>query len=235
MEREFQNVKKCVKTHLESHIHKNHVNKIEEEANVNKKRDNLKDNKAAAMRCARICYGLYQKGRPFSDYPELVATIVAGGTFMGETNHSKEFAASFLNSVADVVREKIHEYLKTPLEQTGFKPPVKVVADKDTIKHRTRQIIALTTVFPGAEDLIQTLYIAHPVVTQHRGEDVAEHIHSNLKDVVSPDQYQGASYDGAYFHQSVPKYLGEKFGVDLEDVQNDHDWLHKCGIFEKKV
>ena len=52
---------------------------------------------------------------------------------------------------------------------------------------------------------------------------------------MSPDQYQGGSYDGAYFHQSVPKYLGEHFYVKDEDVQNDHDWLHKCGICEKNV
>ena len=72
------------------------------------------------MRCARICYGLYQKGKPFSDYPEIVATIVAGGTFMGDINHSTEFAATFLNSVAHVVREKIKDYLKSPIDQTGF-------------------------------------------------------------------------------------------------------------------
>ena len=187
------------------------------------------------MRCARICHALYKKGRPFSDYPETVAAIVAGGTFMGDTNHSTEFAANYLSSVATVVRDKIKEYLNTHLKQTGLKPPVKIVADKDTIKHRTRQIIALTTFFPDAEELIQTLYISHPLVKHHKGEDIAEHLYENLVNLLSSDQYQGGSYDGAYFHQSVPKYLGEKFDVKDEDVQNDHDWLHKCGICEKNV
>ena len=95
---------------------------------------------------------------------------------MGETNHSKEFPRHFLNSVAHVVKEKIKAYLNTPLLQTGFKPPVKIVADKDTIKHRTGQIIALTSFFPEAEDLIQTLYICHPLVRHHTGKDVAENI-----------------------------------------------------------
>ena len=206
---------------------------IERESRFNKNRDDTRDNKSAALRCARICYGLYAKGRPFTDYPETVAAIVAGGTFMGETNHSKEFAASFLTSVATVVREKMQEYLKTPLTQTGFKPPVKIVADKDTIKHRTRQIIALTTFFPDAEELIQTLYVSHPLVKKHKGEDIADHLYDHLVQFLSSEQYQGGSYDGAYFHQSVPKYLGDKFGVNDEDVQNDHDWLHKCGICEK--
>ena len=58
---------------------------------------------------------------------------------------------------------------------------------------------------------------------------------SNLSDYVSSEQYVGGSYDGAYFHQSVPKYLAEMFEVDEKDVQDDHDWLHKCGISEKNV
>ena len=90
------------------------------------------------MRCARICHALYKKGRPFSDYPETVAAIVTGGTFICDTNHSTEFAANYLSSVATVVWEKMKEYLKTPLKQTGLKPPVKIVADKDNqTSHKT--------------------------------------------------------------------------------------------------
>ena len=48
----------------------------------------------------------------------------------------------------------------------------------------------------------------------HTGKDVAENIFSNLSDYVSSEQYVGGSYDGAYFHQSVPKYLAEMFEVD---------------------
>ena len=235
MDREFRNIKISVKKHLNSHIHKEHVMKIEKKSRDLKGRDDLRNNKAAAMRCARICYGLYRKGRPFTDYPEIVATIVAGGTFMGEINHSKEFASTFLNSVANVVRDKVKHYLKSPLDQTGFKPPIKIVADKDTIKHRTRQIIALTKFFPEADDLIQTLYVTHPIVKHHSGQDVADHLHTNLEEYLSQEQYQGGSYDGAYFHQSVPKYMGEKYNVDESDVKNDHDFLHKCGICEKNV
>ena len=63
----------------------------------------------------------------------------------------------------------------------------------------------------------------------------AENILVNVKDFVSKDEYLGGSYDGAYFHQSVPKFLEEKFEVDENDVQDDHDWLHKCGICEKNI
>ena len=119
------------------------------------------------------------------------------------------------------------------MKQTGFKPPIKVIADKDTLKHRTRQLIALTSVFPGAEDLIQTLYIAHSLIKHHKGRDVAENIKTSLDEYISADQYQGGSYDGAYFHQSVPQHLNEMLGVNDVDVQSDHDGLHHCGIADK--
>ena len=93
-------------------------------------------NKEAALRCARICILLYKKGRPFTDYPDLVAISIQGGTFMGNINHSKAFATSFLTSVAFVVRKKIYNFLSTRMKQTGFNPPIKIIADKDNTKHR---------------------------------------------------------------------------------------------------
>ena len=55
---------------------------------------------------------------------------------MGNINHSKQFTSDFLTSVAFVVRKKINSFLSTPMKQTGFKPPIKIIADKDTTKHR---------------------------------------------------------------------------------------------------
>ena len=73
------------------------------------------------------------------------------------------------------------------------------------------------------------------MVRHHSGEEVAENIFEHVKDFVSKVQSVGGSYDGAYFHQSLPNFLAEKFEVKEEDVQDDHDWLHKCGFFEKNI
>ena len=121
---------------------------------------------------------------------------------MGDVNHSKRFPHDFLKSVSKVVKAKLKLYLKSDMVQTGFKPPVKIVTDKDSYKHRTRQIIALITVFPQAEDFIQHVYVAHPVVKRHSGKEVAENIHESVKKFTLPEQYQGGSYDGAYIHDN---------------------------------
>ena len=94
------------------------------------------------------------------------------------------------------------------------------MADKDTYKHRTRQIIALISVFPQAQDLIQNIYIVHPVIKKLSGKDTAENIYHSLNDYIYKEQYQRGSYDGAYIHDSVPKHLNYIIGVKDEDTQN---------------
>ena len=204
---------------------------------INLKKSDLPNNDDAAMRCARICHHLYSLGRPFTDYPELLALHVKAGTYCGETNHSRDFPAKYLVSVAAIIRQKIKDELANALKQTGHKRPVKVIADKDTKKHRTRQLICLTTLLPGAKELIQTLYIDHPLIRHHKTADVAENIVKSVKPFISENQYEGGSYDGAYFHanKDVPQHINEAFHVDDEDVHSDHDQMHRCGLSEKRA
>ena len=150
----FFNLKNRVLQHVESQTHKE--KELEKESiHDTKKRPDAVNKEEAAMRCARLSHELIKMGRPFSDYPELVAIFVKNGLYMGDINHSTEFPANFLKSVASVVRSKIKETLSKKLKQTGHVRPCKIIADKDTTKHRTRQLICLTTIFPEAKEFIQ--------------------------------------------------------------------------------
>ena len=53
--------------------------------------------------------------------------------------------------------------------QTGYKPPAKVVADKATWQHQTRQLIGVVTVVPDADQPLQALVLGTPVVKLHTG------------------------------------------------------------------
>ena len=99
----FRNLKKSVKRHIESQTHKQKI--LELKQTTNTKGQEQKSEKEAGMRCARLCQELYKKGRPFTDYPEMVALMVKNDVFMGDTNHSKEFPAKFILSVSTVVRK----------------------------------------------------------------------------------------------------------------------------------
>ena len=205
-----------------------------------KTRPDLVDEKAAAMRCANICYNINKNARPYTDYPDQVALYCKAGIWMGDTNHSKRFSGNFINSVGQSVSNKIKTVLKQTLTQTGELRPVKIIADKDTLKHRTRQLVCLVTVFPHSECLIQHVYISHNIIRHHSTEDVANHIFDSVKDFISPSQYEGGSYDGAYHHaiDSVPKKLDKLFNVPSEGDgagHSDHDYLHRAGLLEEKA
>ena len=93
LSRDFRNLKIALRRHISRNCHQNKLNEQMKEADEFFKSDSK--NKEAALRCARICLMLYKKGRPFSDYSDLVAINIQGGTFMGNINHSKRFASAF--------------------------------------------------------------------------------------------------------------------------------------------
>ena len=210
-------------------IHKESVNRLKEE----EKREYIDRNNAstnndhdALMICSRICHFFFQKGRPYTDYPEQVAMMVKGKVFMGNINHSTEFPSDYLEHLAAVVKEEIIKMFG------GI-----FVADKDTAKHRTKQAVCLTTTIPEAEELIPTLYIGHPVSKHHTAKDTAENIHSAINPFIKSEQVEGGSYDGPYHHakEDVPHHLNKIMGIANEDTQSDHDYLHRCGISEKNA
>ena len=191
----------------------------------------------AAMRCARLSLELIKMGQPFTDYPELVTLFVKNVLYMGDINHSPDFPAKYLKSVASVVRDQIKETLDTILKQTGHVRPCKIIADKDTTKHMTRQLICITSVFPDAKDLIQTIYIDHPLIKHHTAKDVAVNIVTSVKEYIPDESYVGGSYDGAYFHakKDVAQHVNEAFNVKDEYVHSDHDAMHRRGLAEKRA
>ncbi len=149
---------------------------------------------------------------------------------MGNINHLRKFPAQILPFIADETQARVKKFLCTPLVQTGFLPPVKVIADKDTKKHRTRQVLLLVTIVPEAVQLIQSMYLDHSIVKKHTGKDVAELI----KDVLA-GQFEGGGFDGQYFHLGVPDYVNAHYEIDYSDTYYDWDVLHCCGLVDTRL
>ena len=79
-----------------------------------------------------VAYYLLKRGRPNCDFTTIVSILAAAGVDMGDINHSEKFAARRGPVCASVIKSRLQQYLRTPLPQTGHKPPVKGVADKAT-------------------------------------------------------------------------------------------------------
>ncbi|CAB4032571.1 Hypothetical predicted protein [Paramuricea clavata] len=233
MSRQFRNLK----THLFDHLQTpTHLEKQKEITDVETGKQEFESrNRKVGMRCARTSYLLYKTARPYSEYEQLVTLESHNGCDMGNINHSRKFPAQILPFIADETKARVKKFLCTPLVQTGFLPPVKVIADKDTKKHRTRQVVLLVTIVPDAAELIQYIYLDHPIVKKHTGKDVAASITNVLQNYIVAGQFEGGGFDGQYFHLGVPKYVNAHYEIDYSDTYYDWDVLHCCGLVDTRL
>ena len=210
MPRNFRNLKKSIKRHFSTTGHTLAIKSAEAMFEENQKF--VSKTQDAGMRCGRWLYHIFSKGRPYSDYPDLIATDVMNGAYCGNINHSEKFPPAVLPHIAEAIKKRKVQFLTTPLVQTGFRVPIKIVADKDTRKHRTRQLVLITLIVPDSPNLIQAVYLGHPVVDDHSGPGVAQNLIAVVeKSGITAEQVEGQSYDGQYFHLSVHTRSSESF------------------------
>lgn len=130
MSRAFRNLKISISRHLKRDAHKDAISQSENTTIKMKNESNR--NNAIALRVGCAFCKIYHRGRPYTDYEDEIFLLHRCGVDVGDINHSYKFPQKFLESVAEVVKDDVKDYLKKPLPQTGFAPPVKVLPDKAT-------------------------------------------------------------------------------------------------------
>ena len=93
---------------------------------------------------------------------------------VGDLNHSTEFVAQWGPECAGVIQNRLKCYLGKALQQTGYRPPVKGVADKATWKHHTRMISGLVTVVPDSPILLQAFLTGTDLCPHGSGCDMTK-------------------------------------------------------------
>jgi hypothetical protein len=222
--REFLNLKRSLKRHLQTDVHITSTNEAANRANVEYKEDSR--NKAVALRICRITYFLLKTGRPDTDFNTLIYIHSVNGSDLGNINHSYRFPPEFLKHVSSVIENNLKTFLKTRLIQTGHMPSLKVVADKATWQHQTRQLIGVVTVVPNSEQPLQAFILKTPVVKVHTGRGVSENITNVTDQFISAEQFRGGSFDGQYAHLGVPKLLDAHYDTT---GHYDVDPMHRAG------
>ena len=142
--------------------------------------------------------------------------------------------------MAEVVKGKIQDFLNARIPKTGFTLPMKILADKATYKHCTRQFVGVVTMVPDADDLIQYSYLRSPIVKKHDGDSAGKSTISALKEFnIATEQFHSGSCDGQYFNLSVPKVLNAFFGISKKEnfAHYDYDpmqsWLSRYTYSKK--
>ena len=128
MSRAFRNLKISVSRHLKRDRHQAAISQ-DEAQNIKIEKESSRNN-AIALKIGRACYKLYYRGRLYTDYEDEILLLHRCGVDVGDINHSYKFSQKYLESVAEVIKDKVKGYLKTPLPQTGFPPPVKMFQSK---------------------------------------------------------------------------------------------------------
>ena len=143
----FRFLKRNLKRHLLRQCHIEALAEIDAKHDVLLKEDTR--NKAVGMRIGRICYYMFKKGRPDSDFPTLLYLHSSNDSDIGDINHSPEYPSQFLPAVAGEIQSKVKCFLKKKLPQTGFRPACKILADKATHKHRSCQLMGVVCAVPA--------------------------------------------------------------------------------------
>ena len=126
--KKFSNLKISLKRHLQRQTHQNSLALATSKANMQYKEDTR--NQLVALRISRIAYFLLRSGRPDSDFTSHIYLHSANSCDIGDINHSANYPPKFLVHVAKVLQDQLKLFLSSRLDQTGHKPPVKLIADK---------------------------------------------------------------------------------------------------------
>lgn len=164
----LRNLKKHLRRHLIGVLHNS---KLDDAASAEKlKTKEERRERSVEIKIGKICDNLFKKGRPDMDFPDLILLQSMNEQDVGEVKYSEKFPARFHSHVAEEVEHSVHQFWNNRLNQTGFRPAGKVLADKATHKHRTRQFFSFITVVPNSIDLMKSIFFdIHVVKRGHAG------------------------------------------------------------------
>ena len=186
-------------------------------------------NKKVGMTLARMLYYLLKKGRPDDDYEALIHILAKSGNDVGDLNHSHNMVAKFSPVLGSTIKNRVKGYFGSRLPQTGKQPPAKILCDKATWKHATRNIIGLLTVVPDSPKLIVPMFVGAPICAKGDGVSVRDNTVSVTDQYIGRDQYLGGSVDGATLNINIGPLTDEHYG---KSGVWDWDPLHVAGLVD---
>jgi hypothetical protein len=100
-----------------------------------------------------LVYTSILRGDSYSSYEDRVLMLKKMGVFLGTSNHSAAFPPQFVKACFNILKGSIVSYSKYTSEKLKFHIPFSITVDKDTSKHRSRQV--------GTRNITKKLYYSH--------------------------------------------------------------------------
>ena len=131
--------------------------------------------------------------------------------------------------------EMLKSFFSSRLDHTGWKPSFDLQADKGKNVHKTRQFTSVVTVAPESPKMLTHTYLGQPVFKSHDGPGVTRRIIDELNSWdIQGDQVEGGSFDGQFFHLSIPAHLTEVVHFSDQFISTQ-DPLHKEGVVDNHI
>ena len=135
----FLNTKQNVITHLKSKTHLNSLKTLSENEIIDTRLQSK--NSIAGISIATLIYSMVQRKDSYASFEHRVlACSLIPGTYMGDLNHSRKFVPDYIKTMAEVLRESFLGYMQGWDKLLDFPLPISITADKDTNRHRSRQV-----------------------------------------------------------------------------------------------
>ena len=210
--REFINLKQAIRTHFSGASH-NKNEAAKKKAQAARERQE-KAARAVSIRVLRTAYHVIKRSHPRAEFERLIVLQHMNGADMGDLCHSGSQMARFRKAFGDSVLSALTRHVQ-------HSPCVAWVADKVTLNSRTIDITAIISVFPEADagELIQSLVVGAPVVTEHDGTALAtEWVETAARIAIKhPGQLAAICTDGQFHHGSVPTKFLQLLTTSLPD------------------
>ena len=137
--KKFRNCKRSLQVHLRSPCHKKNVSEYNEQDYYDKKK--LAHQELAGITAGILMYQMVKSKDSYRSYEDRITALhLMPGTVVGDKNHSKETPPKFIRTMRDVLKKSMKEYISGLADHISFVTPISITADKDTSKHRSRQV-----------------------------------------------------------------------------------------------
>ena len=154
--RSFINFKRSIADHLKTNEHLTNSGQFRSSQQLTMQENSR--NKKAGMTMALLVYQMVKTKDSYNSIEQRVTALhMMPGTYVGEINHSKAFPPVFVRTMRDVLLESLCTYLDAQKDYLGFIVPISVTADKDTSKHRARQVSS----FQSFNQFLRSVWITH--------------------------------------------------------------------------
>ena len=191
----FSQLKRSLGDHILSERHRNALDALDTD------RTQASVRLRAGLNVARAVYLRIKQGGSYLGFEDELVLLDECGSDVGTLNHSRMFAAAFVDSLYSALRERVKKLLNSPHAALGdLMPPFAVNADKATCLRHTNQIVGLLMFMNGE---IKALFGSSVI---QREESLCDQLVAMVTEVATggslKSRWAGAAFDG-HFGQQV--------------------------------